>query len=342
MNRLKAIARQCAAELYARSPAFLKGLKGHVAILMYHRVVTDKELSRQYIQPGMYVTTKTFEKHLRFLREHFEVISFSALLSMWKNRKWDDRKRYCVITFDDGWLDNYTYALPILKEYAMPATVFVPTDFIGTDRWFWPDKLAWIYRQYATRQEAHKRRSFAALRLKHPWLQGFSRVVLSGDVDALIESCKRFELQQIDLLISCWAADLGTPFPNERQVINWNEAREMAAAAVTFGSHSASHRILTELSQDELTTEVVKSMARLRDEGLNPIPVFCYPNGNWSSAVADRVQASGYLAAITTEFGHEGSLPTNLFGLRRVGVHDHISYTDSLFAYHLAGFNSIK
>ena len=75
MSRAKSLARRCAAELYAKSPGFLRRLRGKVSILMYHRVVTAAELSSQFIQPGMYVTGETFERQVRFLLKHFDVLS---------------------------------------------------------------------------------------------------------------------------------------------------------------------------------------------------------------------------------------------------------------------------
>ncbi len=73
LGQVKGWARRWAAELYARSPGFLRQLRGQVTILMYHRVVTGVELSSQFIQPGMYVTSETFDGQVRFLREHFDV-----------------------------------------------------------------------------------------------------------------------------------------------------------------------------------------------------------------------------------------------------------------------------
>ena len=334
--------RRAAAEAYARAPGFLEALRGKVTILMYHRVVSGEELSRHYIQPGMYVTTSTFERHVNFLKNHFKIISLTDLLSMWEEQRWDPRQRYCVMTFDDGWLDNYLYAFPMLRQYAVPATVFLPTGFIGTDDWFWPEKVAWMYRQYTTMEEGEKQRCLVALRSRYAWLGGFSQVVVRGDVNALIEHCKTFNPEQIDTLLSSWAASLEVGLPPERQVINWDEARAMSAAGVSFGSHSVSHKILTKLKPGEVVREVEDSWAVLTQQRVNSVPVFCYPNGDWSADISSAVKVAGYKAATTTEFGYEAQTPAHRFGLKRVNVHDHITCTDSLFAFHLAGYNNLR
>jgi UDP-2,3-diacylglucosamine pyrophosphatase LpxH len=74
------------------------------------------------------------------LCKRFTVLSLNELLERWRTDQLDASKAYCVITFDDGWQDNYQYAFPVLKHYGLPATIFLATDFIGTDRWFWPDQ----------------------------------------------------------------------------------------------------------------------------------------------------------------------------------------------------------
>lgn len=342
VRQAKQWVRRAAAEAYACAPGFLEGLRGKVAILMYHRVVSREELSRHYIQPGMYVATSTFERHLAFLKNHFEILPMSDLLSMWDEQRWDPKQRYCVVTFDDGWLDNYLYAFPLLRQHAVPATVFLPTGFIGTEDWFWPEKMAWMYRQYATRKEGEKQRCLEALRSRYSWLGGFSLAVVRGDVNALIEQCKTFNSEQLDALLSGWAASLEVGLPLERQVINWDEARAMSAAGVSFGSHSVSHKILTKLTPREIVQEVEGSWATLAQQRVNSVPVFCYPNGDWSTDISSAVKAAGYKAATTTEFGYETQMPTNQFGLKRVNVHDHITCTDNLFGFHLAGYNNMR
>src|SRR5712692_394697 len=104
---VKGWARRCAAELYALSPGYLEPLRGKVIILTYHRVLSTADAQRQFVQPGMYVSDAVFESHVHFLTRHFKLIAFSELLRLWKSGGWDSGSRYCVITFDDGWIDTY-------------------------------------------------------------------------------------------------------------------------------------------------------------------------------------------------------------------------------------------
>src|SRR6267143_2306105 len=144
LQHVKSAGRHVLARLHDRAPRVLARLRGRVLILGYHRVLPESELRRQFVQPGMYVRPRVLEAHLRFLRRHFRIISFDEFLSLRDARAWDPGARYCLITFDDGWRDNYVHAYPLLRRLAMPATIFLPTRFVGTDEWFWPEKLAHV------------------------------------------------------------------------------------------------------------------------------------------------------------------------------------------------------
>src|SRR6267378_2787721 len=115
-----------------------------IAILMYHRVIPMKQMGPA-VQAGMVVEPDTLDLHLRYLRSHFEIIPLSDLVSFEHVGAYDQLKTpLCVLTFDDGSYDFYEYAYPILKTHQAPATVFLPTDFIGTDRWFWTDRVGFL------------------------------------------------------------------------------------------------------------------------------------------------------------------------------------------------------
>jgi hypothetical protein len=285
LSQAKSLARRWAAELYARSPGFLRRLRGKVTILMYHRVVTEVELSSQFIQPGMYVTGDTFDRQVRFLREHFDVVSMPELLSMWREKTWDENRRYCVITFDDGWLDNYVHAFPVLRRYDVPATIFLPTGVIGTTMWFWPEQLGWLSQRFALLPSKQRAKMLASLKGGGSWLNGIACAMETGQSDDLIERCKAASRERIGELVSRLAGEMEARLPDQRLVMNWGEIEEMSAAKVSFGSHSVTHKILTTVSDAELHEEVYGSLEALRKRNLNVVPVFCYPNGNYSPTV---------------------------------------------------------
>ena len=109
-------------------------------VLMYHRIIYDLKKEPAPLQPGMYVTQKTFEKHIKFLSKEYKILPLVELLSNYFAGK--AMEYCCSLTFDDGWKDNYLYAFPVLKKNKVTASFFIPTAFIDTSNCFWDDELS--------------------------------------------------------------------------------------------------------------------------------------------------------------------------------------------------------
>lgn len=329
---LKSKIRGIAASGYYKTGHYKTRLMGKVAILMYHRVLSKKELSQLYVQPGMYVLDDVFEMQMRFLKEQFNIISFNELLSIWNKKTFfDETKRYCVITFDDGWLDNYTNAYQILKKNDIPATIFLPTAYIGTSKWFWPDKLACLLRQLVTVSYTLS----PSVLSKYPWLRDFR---IEG-IESVIMEWKVLAEEEIEERIDELAELLNLELSEERRFLNWQEIEEMSRHKISFGSHSSTHKILTNHATDVVRKEVVDSITALRGKQVNYVNIFCFPNGNYNEETAEIVKNAGYDAAVTTEFGLENGVSSNPFCLKRIGMHNDISSTAPLFAFQLSGIS---
>ena len=97
--------------------------KYEVPVVMYHRVINKSENEGIH---GTYIYENIFREHLKYLKDNnFSVITFEDLNNIgWRNR-FDKNKKYIIITFDDGYVDNYELAFPILKEFNFKATIFL-------------------------------------------------------------------------------------------------------------------------------------------------------------------------------------------------------------------------
>jgi len=97
--------------------------KYEVPVVMYHRVINKSENEGIH---GTYIYENIFREHMKYLKENnFSVITFEDLNNIgWRNR-FDKNKKYIIITFDDGYVDNYELAFPILKEFNFKATIFL-------------------------------------------------------------------------------------------------------------------------------------------------------------------------------------------------------------------------
>ncbi|WP_173045745.1 polysaccharide deacetylase family protein [Nitrospira sp. KM1] len=320
--------------------------RGTVVILTYHRVLTSQELAEQIVQPGMYVLDDVFEMHATYLKKHFHVLAFDELLERWQRGKWDHAQAYCVITFDDGWLDNYRNAAPILKRADLPATVFLPTDFIGSNRWFWPERLSFILRHADSDAVSPERRNRLYTKIAkttgdpiHQWDERQNKA--AGNVvgyDDVIERFKQIEYGLLESILAELTELIEIAVPENRVLINWQEVREMSAQNISFGSHSRSHRLLTLLTEKDIAREAIGSYEQLKDSGAAVTPVFCYPNGNYDAKAKHAVMNAGYRAAVSCDAGMETDIPSDIFALRRITMHQDICSTPALFSLALSGF----
>lgn len=334
------------AEAYRVSGASRARHRGTVAILAYHRVLSAEDLAKSVVQPGMYVRDDVFRMHMEYLREEFAVVSIAELLERWRTGRWDRQAACCVITFDDGWLDNYRHAFPILKSFQLPASIFLPTDFIGTSRWFWPEQLGYLLRAADAPSCPPKKRSafYAAIvnGLKAGLQERGVRVFKGGlsdcgSYDHLIERCKHLNATRLERLLDVLSDILATKVPETRILMNWDEVRDMSQHGISFGSHSCSHRLMTHLSEQEVLQEAALSYKKLSESGANVVPVFCYPNGNYDSTAQRALKETGYQAAMSVNEGVEGRVPSDLLALKRISLHNDISDTPALFALAISG-----
>src|SRR5512139_453629 len=115
-------------------------LNGRAVVLMYHRVLPEEMMRRSYSHPGIIVERSAFERQMAFLKQEFNVLSFPEF-----SRHVEHRIPFgandCLITFDDGWKDNFTHAVPVLRQHGFSAVIFPPVNYIGTARMFWQEEL---------------------------------------------------------------------------------------------------------------------------------------------------------------------------------------------------------
>ena len=316
---------------------------GYPIILNYHRVLDPAAAENEAVPPGMYVRPQTFEKQLRYLAHHYRVVTMEELLA-WRERAAPTRRPICVLTFDDGWSDNYEKALPLLRKYRLPATLFLSTSFIGTGQTPWFYRLGHVLRVLAEMPDetCAALRSNDRLKLPVPlsgWLAA-SSAERQRDIDAVIEELKKLpgaELESLVERLQQWLLLGGRPVDvNGTAMLNWQQVREMALSSVEIGSHGVTHMILTQIPPQAANVELQESKRCIEEQIERPVGGFSYPNGDYSDAVEALVRAAGYRYACTTQPGYVESRD-NPFQLKRISVHDDITFSTALFACHIAG-----
>jgi peptidoglycan/xylan/chitin deacetylase (PgdA/CDA1 family) len=282
------------------------------AVLMYHRVIPAADAARNAVEPGMFVTPETFERHLAWLASSFSVLPLHEITDRLA-REAPLPARACAITFDDGWRDNHDHALPALERHGLPATIFVVTDRVGTEGSFWPDEVC---RRMAGLSSAARRALVAAV-----------GAPLHGDpVDSLLAHLKPLREESRARALERLRSETRDPSAGARELLDWSECDRLARAGVEIEAHGATHAILTGVSRDEAERELRSARNRLLERDHGRRSLLAYPSGAHDEAVRRIALGAGYRAAVTTEPGlaHAACDP---MALPRVALHDDVSRT---------------
>jgi glycosyltransferase involved in cell wall biosynthesis len=242
----------------------------------------------------MATSSQLFARFLDWISDRYQAIPLEDLvLRLGKLKK--NGKQYCSITFDDGWLDTYLHAFPLLRERQLPATVFVPTCLIGTNRRFWQERL-WSCLQ-TLRNHKEGEGSVEAVTRDFPWCPPLSPSELRFDrVRHLLLSRPTQEAEEfVNRLEEVAGSEV---VPRDRAFMNWEEVRTMQSAGIGFGSHTLNHVLLTRADPETMRREIESSRHELVDRLGAPVNGFSYPWGRTGMRIRDEVKGAGYRFAV--------------------------------------------
>jgi len=261
-----------------------------IVVLTFHRVLEDGDFLATNSQSGILVRRQTFDELLRHLASRYELIDLN--LGFPATGTSGLRPRICI-TFDDGWLDNYTSALAPLKSHRVPAAIFICPELMNTPEPFWPERVVRFVRTQCADDGAQ---ATAAVRTIIP-----DAPVIST-ADELIEYLKTLDsAKRAQLLSSLTQSHERTSMIDS--TMSWEQVAEMSRAGIAFGSHTQSHQILTRIPSSDAERELRDSKAALEARLSRPCTCFAYPNGNANSEVRELAARSGYELAFTTRPG---------------------------------------
>jgi len=298
-------------------------LSNKAFLLMYHRVIASADNQPCFVQPGMFVTTASFERQIAFLKDRFEIVFIEDLVE--KTLLGEEIGKHCAITFDDGWRDNFTDAFPILKKYRVRATIFLATGFVGTDKMFWPEEICYCLDRSMATKSALGSAPPSYIHFNKE-ISRYSRCKREMFFDRSIEILKGYSSGDRDEILGHYRATFKVnPLP--RQMLNWDEAREMLASGlVRFGAHTVNHEILDQVSLLKAQAEICKSRKEIEHCLGGKVSIFAYPNGNHNESIRGILAENGFNLAVTTRKGlFDHSTP--LLEIPRVAMHEDVSST---------------
>jgi peptidoglycan/xylan/chitin deacetylase (PgdA/CDA1 family) len=260
-------------------------------------------------------------RRCRHLRQFYHPVSMSEAAQAWREGT-PLPANAVAVTVDDGYRDFFDIAYPVFREHGIPATVYLVTDFMDGKLWLWPDRLRYAV-EHAEPGAAGREHA----------LQEFS-----SSAKAMPDSERRRFMDQLPALLGVRIPD--SP-PEEYAPLTWDSVREMAAHAIEFGAHSATHPILSRVeSEAELRAEIEGSKRRIEQELGRPVRHFCYPNGrpeDIGERVVACVKSAGFETAVVTSEGFNRTGADPLL-LKRIPADP--EYTDRFFAEYVAGLRA--
>lgn len=264
---------------------------GRLCILNYHRILKHGDPLLES-EPDL----KTFRWHMQLLAECFHVMPLHEALETMANDRMPPRA--VCITFDDGYRSTHDIALPILKEFELPATVFVTTGHMGHGN-MWNDIIL----------EAIRNQPDGELNLQNVGLDIYPLETVSDrkmTAHALIESTKYMLPAARSALIQTLEKHVG-PNLQESLMLTREMIVHLAHNNIEIGGHTISHPILTRLDDEVARLEIEVNKRQLEDIIKKTISLFAYPNGkpggDFDMRHVRMVEEAGYYAAFTTEVG---------------------------------------
>jgi peptidoglycan/xylan/chitin deacetylase (PgdA/CDA1 family) len=278
----------------------------NLQILVYHRVNDEGDA----LFPAM--PTGQFARQMEYLSTHCSPCSLDeAVVRLARN---DLPEKAVVVTFDDGYRDNFVHAFPILRRCNIPATIFLATGAIGSGKMIWHDRVFGAFRKTKVAALEH----FPGIENNCPLNTLEDRQAAQARVLQLLwELADEERLERIDRLEQCLGIDDEETATG--LMLGWNEVSAMAESGISFGSHTISHPILSKLPERRLREEIEESKRIIENKIRRPITGFAYPVGrkqDFNDRVKAIVREAGYRCALTTVFG-VNEVGQDLFELRR-------------------------
>ncbi|MEP6601586.1 MAG: polysaccharide deacetylase family protein [Nitrospirota bacterium] len=287
--------------IYAKAPR----------ILIYHSIVRSGSVYAKLF-PGMYVEEHVFAQSMAYVRKYCHPFSLSDFLSYAEaGRQYPSNA--VVLTFDDGYANNYFRAAPLLAKYGIPGTFFITTGYVDGEAPVW---TAILDRYFVHRDSMPD--PLGTLGLPMRWTRQTARrvrSVYSARLKTMAPDARQAAINHLAL------SPRHEPDTSDAvDVLNWDQLRELSRLPeMTVAPHTVSHPMLAQLPDDQAENEIAESYQRLREQGISAAPYFAYPFGapkDYTLREIDLVKKIGFRCALGT---HPGLVTdqSDLFSLPR-------------------------
>jgi peptidoglycan/xylan/chitin deacetylase (PgdA/CDA1 family) len=294
-----------------------------LSVLTYHRIA--EPTTNQFYDPVISATPDSFRAQINWLCDHTHILTLQALIDRAQNDSLGQEPTV-LITFDDGYRDNFEVALPILAERNVPATFFIPTAFLDTPQLPWWDHVAYIIKCTPVRHLTLKHSFDGTMPPLEIDIEATPRAVaIAMIIHALLDDTIDDEHRFLDELATLAEVVVDAESLGRSLFMSWDQVRQLPEleAKHTIGSHSHTHSNLARLDEDSQRRELTISKQILETRAGCEIKALAYPYG-WPGTYTSRTKAiasqAGYQLAFASREGTNQSNAFDLWEISRLGV----------------------
>lgn len=287
-------------------------------VINYHRIWADGRKNHTLFDDEVFGPTRSELKlHFHWLRQNMEVLSEDDLLQIVSGVV-RPPGRAALITFDDGYIDNYTLAYPLLLDYRLPAIFFIPTKAMEERTIGW-----WDYVAYLLKKTKHETIVFEGREISpKDKLQQAMHYVLSfidynrKDIGELL----------VDLCAAC-EVELPGAEMQDKELMSWNHLREVSKHGISIGAHTHSHNILSSSDLDSQKNELLCSKQIIEKQIDIKVRSMSYPVGNrhhFTEETKELAAECGYKLAFSFLTGINSWQGLDTMDVKRISVSNYL------------------
>ena len=281
--------------------------KNGAIILCGHRVADDDEGCLPGVKPSW------LAEQIDYLSRHYHFLSLSKLVDYYERCE-SIPPNSVVMTFDDGFRDNFTNLYPILQRYQVPATVFLATGCVSSDDLPWPQKVGYLFQKTKVDSFCHITTKEIPVTLNSARDRNTARTT----VRKALEHMPRVERDQS---ITELYGLLQVEIPRDR-MLTWAQVKTMQKGGIEFGAHTFSHPWLPLMSPEEARWEMEASLHDIQHHCGITRPPFVFPSGFRTPDLVKMAISVGFRCVFQTHYSvRVNQIGVNdQFSLSRIGL----------------------
>lgn len=251
---------------------FGSGQSDHLIVINYHRIRIDGQKTFTAFDDEVFGPTRSeLSQHFHWLKQNMDVLSEGDLHHIVSGGM-KPSARSVLITFDDGYIDNYTLAYPLLRDHGLSAIFFIPTKAMEERTLGWWDHIAYLLKKTEHETivfEGKEIRPQADIQQAIHYVLSFIDYNRKGIDELLLELCAACDVELPDAEIQ------------NKELMTWDNLREVCKHGVSIGAHTHSHNILSSLDVATQKNELIKSKQIIEEKVGVKVRSMSYPVGNY-------------------------------------------------------------